>query len=132
MAKTRHIGTGYISLQFHVIFDDLFETVNLEGNFGSTIQMIWINIFYINRDWYNKEEFENGGNIIYQPSPLHNIWLPSYWSQQLALSIICKYDWSVSRFCHSFKLVQNRSKSFKDILVRFNVSKTCVYYDLIG
>ena len=73
------------------------------------------------------------------------------WYWQLALSIICRYDWSVSRIRHSFKFVQNRSKifcyglirwrtrkfrttkkKFKDILVRFNVSQTCVYYNLIG
>ena len=38
--------------------------------------------------------------------------LLSCWSRQLAFSIIRKYDWSVSRICHSFKFVQNRSKIF--------------------
>ena len=34
------------------------------------------------------------------------------WSRQLALSILRRYDWFVSRIRHSFKFVQNRSKIF--------------------
>ena len=31
VANVRHLSTNYISPQFHVVFDDLFETVNRTG-----------------------------------------------------------------------------------------------------
>ena len=43
--------------------------------------------------------------------------------------IIRKYDWFISQRTSQ---IQIRSKSFKNILVRFKVSQTCIYYDLIG
>ncbi len=32
MANVRHLSTGYVSPQFHVVFDDLFETVVCIGD----------------------------------------------------------------------------------------------------
>jgi hypothetical protein len=31
VANVQHLTTGYISSQFHVVFDNLFETVNCTG-----------------------------------------------------------------------------------------------------
>ncbi len=31
VANVRHLSTNFISPQFHVVFDDLFETVNRTG-----------------------------------------------------------------------------------------------------
>ena len=39
---------------------------------------------------------------------------------------------SSARIIEDVSQLQIRSKSFKDILVRFNISQTCIYYDLIG
>ena len=43
---------------------------------------------------------------------LSQTYVLSCWSRQLALSIIRKYDWSVSRIRQSFKFIQNSSKIF--------------------
>ena len=43
--------------------------------------------------------------------------------------IIRKYDWFISQRTSQLQI---RSKLFQGILVRFKVSQTCVYYDLIG
>ena len=50
-------------------------------------------------------------------------------SRCLTFIIIRKYDWSISQ---KLSQLQICSKLFKDILVMFNVSQTCVYYNLIG
>ena len=45
------------------------------GDNDRTIEAICIDIFDINQDWYAEEEFDDSGNIIYQPPPLHYAWL---------------------------------------------------------
>ncbi len=40
VANVRHLSTGYISPQFHVVFDDLFETVVHNGDNDAIINSI--------------------------------------------------------------------------------------------
>ena len=58
--------------------------------------------------WLNCTNLKDDLNCSYNGGGV----MMSGWSQQLALSIIRTYDWSVSRICHSFKFVQNCSKIF--------------------
>ena len=74
VANVRNLDTGYISPQFHLVFDDLFETVICHGENDSVIDATYSNLFEINRDWYAEEEFDDD-HLIYQPSPLYDVWL---------------------------------------------------------
>ena len=40
VANVQYLSTGYISLQFHLVFDDLFEEVICQGDNDSTIEAI--------------------------------------------------------------------------------------------
>jgi hypothetical protein len=76
VANIYHLTTGYISPQFHVIFDHLFETVNCTGVDDCVIESICNGLFQRNRELYAKDELNEAGNIIiYQPPPLHEVWL---------------------------------------------------------
>ncbi len=45
VANVRHLSTGYVSPQFHVIFDDLFETVVCNGDNDAIINSICDGLF---------------------------------------------------------------------------------------
>ena len=48
VANVRHLTTGYISTQFHVMFDGLFETVNRIGADDRVAESICIGLFQRN------------------------------------------------------------------------------------
>jgi hypothetical protein len=75
VANVRHLTTGYISPQFHVVFDDLFETVNRTGVDDRVVESICIGLFQRNRELYAEDELDEVGNLIYLPPPLHEVWL---------------------------------------------------------
>jgi hypothetical protein len=75
VANVWHLTTGYISPRFHVVFDDLFETVNCIGVDDRIVKSICNGLFQCNCELYAKEELDEAGNIIYQPPPLHEVWL---------------------------------------------------------
>jgi len=65
VANVRHLTTGYISPQFHVVFDDLFETVNCTGVDDRVIESICNGLFQRNQELYAEDELNEAGNIIY-------------------------------------------------------------------
>ncbi len=69
VANVRHLSTNFISPQFRVVFDDLFETVNRIGVDKPVIESICQDLFQLNRELYAEEELNEAGNIIYQPPP---------------------------------------------------------------
>jgi hypothetical protein len=76
VANVRHLTTGYISPQFHVVFDDLFETVNCIGVDDRVIKSICNGLFQHNQEFYAEDELDEAVNIIYRgPPPLHEVWL---------------------------------------------------------
>ncbi len=75
VANVRHLTTGYISPQFHVIFDNLFETVNCTSVDDRVVESICNGLFQRNQELYAEDELNEAGNIIYQPPPLHEVWL---------------------------------------------------------
>jgi hypothetical protein len=75
VANVRHLSTNFISSQFHVVFDDLFETVNRTGVDEPVVESICQDFFQLNRKLYAEEELDKAGNLIYQPTPLHWVWL---------------------------------------------------------
>jgi hypothetical protein len=69
VANVRHLSTNFISPQFHVVFDDLFKTVNRIGVDEPVIESICQELFQLNWELYAEEELNKAGNIIYQPPP---------------------------------------------------------------
>ncbi len=75
MANVHHLSTGYVSPQFHVIFDDLFEAVVCIGDNDAIINSICDGLFERNRELYVEDEFDADGMLVYKPPPLHKVWL---------------------------------------------------------
>ena len=71
VANVHHLSTGYVPPQFHVIFDDLFETVVCNGDNDAIINSICDGLFERNRELYVKDEFDADGMLVYKPPPLH-------------------------------------------------------------
>jgi len=69
-----HLTTGYISPQFHVVFDDMFDTVNCIGVDDRVIESICNGLFQHNQELYAEDELDEAGYIIYRPPPLHEVW----------------------------------------------------------
>jgi hypothetical protein len=90
VANVRHLTTNFISPQFHLVFDDLFETVNRIGVDDLVIESICDELFQLNRGLFAEEELNEAGNIIYQPPPLHEVWLDDAGRRQGNEDRICQ------------------------------------------
>ncbi len=75
VANVRHLSTGHVSLQFHVIFDNLFETVVCNGDNDAVVNIIVDGLFNWNCKLYVEDEFDADDVLIYKPPPLHEVWL---------------------------------------------------------
>ena len=64
-----------MSPQFHVVFDDLFETVVCNGDNDLVIISICDGLFEQNCKLYVEDEFDADNVLIYTPPPLHTVWL---------------------------------------------------------
>jgi hypothetical protein len=49
VANVRHLPTNFISPQFHVVSDDLFETVNRTGVDEPVVKSICQDLFQLNK-----------------------------------------------------------------------------------
>ena len=65
-----NVDTGKISPQFHVIFDDKFETV-LSMASDKSIGDQWKSIFHLKLECFEDVEFDENGNAIIPPSHFH-------------------------------------------------------------
>jgi hypothetical protein len=75
VANACHLSTNFISPQFHVVFNDLFKTVTRIGVDEPVDESICQDLFQLNRELCAEEELDEAGNIIFQPPPLHEVWL---------------------------------------------------------
>ena len=75
VANVRHLGTGHVSPQYHCVFDDLFQTVFSSGKNDAVVDAISNLLWDNNRELYAEQEFDEEGNLIYQPPPLDEVWL---------------------------------------------------------
>ncbi len=62
-------------MQFHLVFVDLFKTLIRTGIDDLVVKSICNELFQLNRELFAEEELDEAGNIIYQPPPLHEVWL---------------------------------------------------------
>lgn len=75
VAMVRNLHTGYVSPQYHVVFDDKFETVFHDGKSDDELRKICDDLFANNRDCFVEEEYDEDGVLIYTPPPLDEVWL---------------------------------------------------------
>lgn len=75
VAKVRHLVTGHISPQYHVVFDDLFQTVFNDAQHDEVTDAICKELFEDSRDIYVEPEYDDDGHLVYSPPPLDEIWL---------------------------------------------------------
>ena len=75
VAMVRNLHTGHISPQYHVVFDDQYETVFNMGAPEDQFDTLCNDLFENSRDWYAQEEYDSDGNVTYKPPPLDEVWL---------------------------------------------------------
>ena len=68
------MSTGFISPQYHLVFDDKFDTVFSSDEDEEVAEAICENLFNNERDIYVEPEYKDG-ELIYLPPPLDEIWL---------------------------------------------------------
>ncbi len=74
VADVHHSSIIFISSQFHVVFNDLFETVIRTGDDEPIIESICQHLFCLDRELYLEEEHDDA-TIFYQPPLLYEVWL---------------------------------------------------------
>ncbi len=74
-ATVCHLTTGFVSPQFHMVFDVQFHTVYGDGE-GNLITDAICDLLWEN-DWelYDEDEYGPDGSLIYTPPPLDEVWL---------------------------------------------------------
>ena len=77
VALVRHLGTGHVSPQWHVVFDDKFESVFSTGCMSDDdFDRICSTLYDESRDWYlEPEDFDDDGDLVYEPPPLDEVYL---------------------------------------------------------
>ncbi len=75
VANMHHLSTGYICPQFHVNFDDLFETVICNGDNNVVIDSFCDGLFTRNHELYVEVKFDADGLLVYKSPSLHEVWL---------------------------------------------------------
>ena len=81
-ANICHLKTGHISPQYHVVFDNLFETVYITGKNDPIIVLICNNLFDHKRAWCVLKEYDEESKLIYKYPPLYDVWLTEPERQQ--------------------------------------------------
>ena len=75
VANIRHLQTGYVSPQYHVVYDDLFQTVFSAGQSTSLVDAICEELFTTSCEVYATDEYDAEDNLVYRPPPLDDVWL---------------------------------------------------------
>lgn len=76
VANVRNLSTGFVSPQYHLVFDDNFQTVFSDGENDAALDIICNHLFETSRDRYvDAAETDDDDVIIYHPPPLDDVWL---------------------------------------------------------
>ena len=66
VANIRHLTTGYVSPQYHVVYDDLFQTVFSTGP-TDVVDAICKELFSKSCEVYATDEYDAEDNLVYRP-----------------------------------------------------------------
>lgn len=76
VAKVCNLTTNYINPQYHLVFDDLFQTIFSNKTMEDvSANSIYDELFDNARDWYLEMVFDGEGTIIYHSPALEDVWL---------------------------------------------------------
>ena len=67
--------TSYVSPLFHVVFDDLFQTVFRLGDNFIVVDTMCDQLFKSNKNIYAEDDISVDGELIYSLTPLNVVWL---------------------------------------------------------
>ena len=70
VAHVRHLKTGYVSPQYHVVFDDLFKTVFSSGVNDALVDSICNNLCGTSCEVFATDEYYANNYLVYKPTPL--------------------------------------------------------------
>ena len=70
VANICDLSTEYISPQFHLVIDDLLETVICTKDDESVFNVIFNDMFELNRGRYVEDEKDDNGKLIYRQTLL--------------------------------------------------------------
>ena len=87
VANVWHLKTGYVSPQYHVVFDNLFETVFSSGANNALIDSICKNLYGTNCKVYATNEYDAHDNLVYKPPPLDEVWLDAEGREQSKIEL---------------------------------------------
>jgi hypothetical protein len=107
VANVRHLGTGYVSHQYHVVFNDLFETVFSSGSDNALVDSICENLYGTSCEIYATDEYDAKDNLVYKSPPLDEVWLDAEGRQQGKLEL-----WQQKR---NEELMCNRKVATQDL-----------------
>ncbi len=83
VVNIHHLSTGYVSPQYHLVFDNLFEMIFSTGN-DALLDDICNHLFDSNCNFYlYDDEITSDDPLVYHPPPLDDIWLsePERWAR---------------------------------------------------
>ncbi|KAL7481771.1 hypothetical protein ACHAW6_007441 [Cyclotella cf. meneghiniana] len=82
VAQVQNLHTGYISLQYHVVFNNKFLAVFHDAKSTEKFHKICDDLFVNSQDCYEEEEYNKDGVLIYKPPPLDKVWLSELEQQE--------------------------------------------------
>ncbi len=114
MANVHHLSTGYVSPQYHLVFDDLFETVFSTGN-DALLDDICNHLFDSDRDFYlYDDEITSNDPLVYHLPPLDEVCLsePECWACCHELEECCH----IAEDCEQVKWIDKTHDDSSDLL----------------
>jgi hypothetical protein len=75
VALVCNLHTGYVSPQYHVVFDDKFETVFNDVKSFVELDKICTELIVSSRECFVEGEYDKDGKLVYKPPPLDKGWL---------------------------------------------------------
>ena len=108
VANVRHLKTGFISPQYHVVFDDLFESVFSSGPNDAIVDAICEDLYRSSCKVHATEEYDAHNNLVYKPPPLDEVWLDAEGREQSKLEL-----WQQQQ--RNDELMRNRDMAIADM-----------------
>ena len=87
VANVGHLGTGYVSPKYYVVFDDLLVTVFSSGANDALADSICENLYGTSCEVYATDEYDANNNLVYKPPPLDEVWLDAEGCKQSKIEI---------------------------------------------
>ena len=75
VGMVRNLRTGFVSPQYHLVFDDNYDTIYTESKSDEEIDNICQELFDNNCECYVEDEYDEDEQLVYKPPPLDEVWL---------------------------------------------------------